>query len=343
LNPTANTGTWIDYVNGMEYKSLVLNRLPHPEGSIVRNDAGNYELEYTLKDHLGNNRVVFRDKDNDRIIDTSDIKQINYTFPFGMDMEGNWNGSYMGTGTQGNPYKYNGKEFNNDYGLNWYHYGARFYDPAIGRWHVVDPLSEKYQNLSPYNYVANNPVKFVDPDGKDIVVPNKAQQAAILEMIHSKSSGTFKFDENNKLTEVNRDSKEGHSDHYRDRLLEAIEPDTKTITIATETKSVTLNGEERDLKEFGESITIDKFGTGNQEVYLSGKDNPTFDAKDGSKLEDYKAADLLMHELLGHAIPSIIGGGTGDAIKNENKAREQIKGAKERKEEENHPENFRKN
>jgi surface antigen len=52
------------------------------------------------------------------LLTTSDIKQINHTYPFGIDMEGNWNGSFMGSGTQGNAYKYNGKEFNNDYGLN---------------------------------------------------------------------------------------------------------------------------------------------------------------------------------------------------------------------------------
>jgi len=65
--------------------------------------------------------------------------------------------------------KYNGKELQSDHGLEWYDYGARFYDPQLARWFNVDPLAEKYVSMSSYNYCFNNPINVIDPNGKDCV------------------------------------------------------------------------------------------------------------------------------------------------------------------------------
>ncbi len=92
----------------------------------------------------------------------------NYSYyPFGMEMNGF---DYMASSTLKNNYLYNGKELQDDFGLGWYDYGFRFYDPQLGRWHVLDPKAFQYTSLSPYCYVGNMPTIAIDPNGREIKI-----------------------------------------------------------------------------------------------------------------------------------------------------------------------------
>jgi len=94
------------------------------------------------------------------------VKESNY-YPFGLTHQG-YNNITTSLGSAGaKKYQYNGKELQDDYGLDWYDYGARFYDASLGRWFVQDAMAEKYYSNSPYHFSGNNPIKFVDIDGRD--------------------------------------------------------------------------------------------------------------------------------------------------------------------------------
>lgn len=128
------------YENGMQ-KLLLTDA-----GYITLSDK---KYHYYLQDHQGNNRVI--------VDQTGQKKEVNHYYPFG--------GTFASADGNVQAYKYNGKELDTKKGLNWYDYGARQYDPALGRFTAVDPLTEKYYEMSPYTYCGNNPIKYIDPTG----------------------------------------------------------------------------------------------------------------------------------------------------------------------------------
>ena len=134
-----------DYCGNVVYENGVPQILLTEAGYVSLTDG---KYHYYLKDHQGNNRVV--------VDEEGTVEEVNHYYPFG--------GVFSSTG-DAQPYKYNGKELDRKGGLDWYDYGARMYDAVLGRWHAVDPMSEKYYGVSPYLYCANNPILLVDPNG----------------------------------------------------------------------------------------------------------------------------------------------------------------------------------
>ena len=104
-----------------------------------------------------------------------------------------------------NALTFTGKEKDSETGF--YYFGARYYDPSIsGLFLSVDPMSDKYPSISPYAYCAWNPVRLVDPDGKDLYIPDKnsenhnASKKDILSLVNEKNRKYVLFDEYGKVS-----------------------------------------------------------------------------------------------------------------------------------------------
>ena len=184
-----------DYVGNKIYEDGALSMILFGNGYIK---GGKYH--FYIRDHLGNNRVIVRDSTLAIFIPGQiEIGEgirggVNYTlnqivvvqrtdyYPSGLPFPNMLNPDEQ-------QFKYNGKEFDTMHGLNLYDFGARFMDPALMRWHVPDPLAEKYYSISPYVYCLNNPLRFIDPDGRQIVGLTKNDALKLQQDFHTIFAG----------------------------------------------------------------------------------------------------------------------------------------------------------
>lgn len=145
----------------------------YAQASVATKTTDKFAFNFYNQDHLGNNREV--------VNASGVVQQVTNYYPFGAP----YADATAVKGANLQPYKYNGKELDLMHGLNTYDYGARQHDPILARWDRIDPLCEKYYSTSPYAYCANNPVRFIDPDGRDVT---------ILYTDENGKTRTFKFD-----------------------------------------------------------------------------------------------------------------------------------------------------
>ena len=153
--PSTDELSRVDYCGNMVYdrgerKLLLENGFVTFD---LQTNASSYH--FYLRDHLGNNRVV--------MAQNGTVEQVTHYYPFGGVMRESTN-----PGLQ--PYKYGGKELDRTSGLDAYDFGARMYFADRMQWGQMDPLCEKYYDVSPYAYCANNPIRYIDPNGREIWV-----------------------------------------------------------------------------------------------------------------------------------------------------------------------------
>ncbi len=155
-NKWSKTATMAGSATTIKYYGPFIYEGTTTDPSKVLTSEGYYDFatslyHYYLKDHLGNTRITYHYAGSTPVID----QEVEY-YPFGALFYGGLLGD--------NKYLYNGKELNDEFFEN-YDYGARFYDPTIGRWHSIDPMAENYDGWSPYNFTLNNPICNYDPNG----------------------------------------------------------------------------------------------------------------------------------------------------------------------------------
>ena len=141
----------------LTYQNFLFLEVAHQKNATEKFILGLY------KDHLGNVRLSYKNTSTTGV-NLAIVEENNY-YPFGLKHKG-YNNVITG---RDHKYGYGGKEEQDELGLEWHDFHARNYDASLGRWMNIDPHAESYFSLSPYTSFANNPISFMDPDGKDIL------------------------------------------------------------------------------------------------------------------------------------------------------------------------------
>ena len=219
-----------DFIGNFVYENDMPSCIVYDEGRVVyANNSRNYFGEVYLKDHLGNVRVACRRENG--VLKT---RQVDSYYPFGMNIKGlTLNSTDV---NRPNEYLYNGKQMQDEMGLGWLDYGARFYDPVLARWHSPDPLAEVNRRWSPYRYAYDNPMRFLDPDGmlEELYLKGEEAQEAFRQLQQSTSLDLSMADDG-------KVSANGEAQSKSDKQLLAAINDKDIDVTVTATNSLTVS------------------------------------------------------------------------------------------------------
>ncbi len=257
---------------------------------------------------------------------TNPVEQLTDYYPFGMAHQ------YTRPNND-NKYLYNQKELQDDVlsntGLNWYDYGARFYDAQIGRFTTQDAYAEKYINLTPYQYGANNPIRYIDINGDSIQAQQAEAQQMITNTLTAEDAKYIQFDENGNINLELLNSHSSESGNYNSLLGLANAETVINVSLDDHFNYVDENGvagtSEMSYQPAGtmapdvngETIS----GTSTGEAGLTGKTlfpdlNGKQNSPDGTlkiivnnKLSEAARAEIYSHEANGHAYIYVTTGG----------------------------------
>jgi RHS repeat-associated protein len=211
---------------------------------------------------------------------------------------------------------------------------ARYYDPVVGRFLGADPAGVTAQDVHTFNrfeYASNNPVGNIDTDGRVVTSLNGSNNATLAGYINQYAAGEYAFS-GDTLQRVGPGA--GGSSYYASKLDGLIaSPDSLVLDVSS--TYTTNSGNVVNVQDYGGGLTQPR-SSGGVFTVVSGNGSSTTDT-DGNYMS-VTPGEVLMHELLGHAAPYLLGSDTGNAISNENKGRAEISGLKQRAADPNHTE-----
>ena len=346
---TARRGS-LEYA-GADFESDTLIRIHNGDGYL---DCSEQDFRYFVRDYQGNIRTVygsalknlkFIEIDKPRHLatvpfdwfDRGDMqyielqKTVTYQrmqyYPFGLPYEAHYQ-------PEEQPYKYGGKEFIELHGYDSYDFDARMYYPALCRFMTMDPLCEKYYSISPYAYCNNNPVKYIDSDGRDVKPAGTAELIMIQNTLPKEARDYVRLDNNGLIDKTLLNSYGGKSLNFNnlrtmansDRIVEVVLDDKFTYMgqdgkLGTATMSYNAFDPKYDLESDKDLKGETTGGLSTGESGFMGK--TLFPDKDGMQnspngnivvivnknLSPAGAAENYSHEANGHALLYILNGG----------------------------------
>ena len=278
-----------DYVNGRGFccndgsleaaQARALARTRAASGNFKPNDEYEKMQFYYHPDHLGSSSYITN-------LDGEVAQHIEYV-PYGEvfieERNNTWN----------TPYLFNAKEFDEETGM--YYYGARYYEPKLSLWMSTDPLQEKYENISPYIYCANSPIRYTDPKGMEVEA-DELSMKNISNTLTRQEAKYVRFDKNGVLDKKRLNKSKSTSENMT--ALKALANSEIVYSFQVADK------DHNNVGYYDNSATGGNYYRGTTEM-PNAKSNPSPDDKVyilvGRALNEKQQVKTTAHEAFGHA------------------------------------------